>query len=186
MTNAQSKHTETKTIVIDLSKHINSENLIKDIATYIAKQIKKDTEKKITTEDINNWKGWSEEDIHNWKGWSEEDKELLKKLKEDDGDECARDIAEDTSNTNVIKFCEYCNIGLADMEYFTVDDQEVMCEDCMDLHYEWCHRKQIFEKKITTEDINNWKGWTQTDRDLLQKINEIEEEEKKEEKIDCK
>ena len=39
--------------------------------------------------------------------------------------------------TTVIKaqrVCEYCNIGLGDEEYFTVYDQETMCEDCMELH----------------------------------------------------
>ena len=150
MTNAQSKHMETKTIVIDLSKHINSENIIKDIATDIAKQIKKDT-------------------------------------------------TEDTSNTKdqIVCVCEYCNIGLGDMEYFTVDDQETMCEDCMELHYYWCPQKDDMVKKeplldkagrevkkITTEDINNWKGWSEEDKELLKKLNEIEEEEREMERED--
>ena len=39
-------------------------------------------------------------------------------------------------------------------------------------------------KKITTEDINNWNGWSEEDKELLKKLNQIEEEEKeKEEEI---
>jgi len=98
MTNAQSKHMETKTIVIDLSKYINSENIIKDMARDMAKEIATDIKSNDIEKDIakNIAKGVAKkittEDINNWKGWSEEDKELLKKLNEDDGDECARDI----------------------------------------------------------------------------------------------
>ena len=77
-------------------------------------------------------------------------------------------------------FCEYCNIGLSDEEYFTVDDQETMCEDCMELHYEWCPEKDDMVKKIKFIDINNWKGWSEEDKDLLKKLNEIEEREKSE------
>ena len=56
------------------------------------------------------------------------------------------------ADLNENKVCYYCKIGLSDDEYFTVDDQETMCEDCMELHYYWCYEKGDMVKKVVEEE----------------------------------